>query len=113
VAFGFAFEWFFITLGLLARTPQAAQGMALIVFPFTFLSSTYVPVNTMPGWLQAFATHQPITYMVEAVRVLTQGGAAETLLGHPAEYWVIRSLLWVVCIIAVFAPLATIRYRRS
>jgi ABC transporter DrrB family efflux protein len=113
VAFGFAFEWFFITLGLLARTPQAAQGMALIVFPFTFLSSTYVPVNTMPGWLQAFATHQPITYMVDAVRVLTQGGAAETLLGHPAEYWVIRSLLWVVCIIAVFAPLATIRYRRS
>ena len=113
VAFGFAFEWFFVTLGLIARTPQAAQGMALIVFPFTFLSSAYVPVDTMPAWLQVFATHQPITYMVDAVRALTQGGAAETLLGHPAEYWVIRSLLWALCIVAVFAPLATVRYRRS
>jgi ABC transporter DrrB family efflux protein len=113
MAFGFAFEWFFLMLGLVAGTPQAAQGMALIVFPFTFLSSAYVPVKTMPGWLQAFAEHQPITDMVDAVRTLTQGSAAEALLGHSAEYWVIRSLLWAVGIVLVFAPLATLRYRRS
>ena len=113
IVFGFAFEWFFITLGLVAGTPQAAQGMALVVFPFAFLSSVYVPVATMPSWLQAFAAHQPITYMVNAVRVLTQGGAAEALLGHPAEYWVIRSLLWALGIVLLFTPLAVIAFRRS
>ncbi|HEX6507798.1 MAG TPA: ABC transporter permease, partial [Chloroflexota bacterium] len=113
MVFGFAFEWFFITLGLIAGTPQAAQGIALVVFPFTFLSSAYVPVSTMPSWLQVFAAHQPITYMVDAVRALTLGGAAESLLGHSAEYWVIPSLLWALGIVAVFAPLATLRYRRS
>jgi ABC transporter DrrB family efflux protein len=113
VTFGFAFEWFFITLGLFAGTPQAAQGMAVIVFPFTFLSSAYVPVRTMPAWLQVFAAHQPITDMVDAVRALSQGGAAEALLGHPAEYWVIRSLLWALGIVLIFVPLATLRYRRG
>ena len=113
VAFSFAFEWFFITLGLFAGTPQAAQGMAMIVFPFAFLSSAYVPVATMPGWLRAFAANQPITYMVDAVRALAQGGAAEALIGHPAEYWIIRSLLWSRGIVLVFAPLAVFKYRRS
>ena len=59
--------------------------MALLVFPLTFVSSAYVPVESMPGWMQAFAEHQPITYMVDAVRSLTLGAAAEVLLGHPAE----------------------------
>jgi ABC-2 type transport system permease protein len=113
VVFGFAFEWVFIMLGLLAGTPQAAQGMALLVFPFTFISSAYVPVASMPDWLQAFASHQPITYMVDAVRALTQGPAAEALIGHSAGYLVIRSLLWAAGLVAVFAPLAALRYRRS
>ena len=64
--------------------------MALIIFPFTFLSSAYIPVRTTPGPLQTFATHQPITDMVNAVRTLTEGQAAETLLGHSAAYWIIR-----------------------
>jgi ABC-2 type transport system permease protein len=53
VVFGFAFEWVFIYLGLRAKTAQAAQGMALLVFPFTFVSSAYVPVETMPGWIRS------------------------------------------------------------
>jgi ABC-2 type transport system permease protein len=110
---GFAFEWLFITLGLFAGNAQAAQGMALMVFPLTFVSSAYVPVESMPGWLQAFAMHQPITVMVDAVRALSQGPAAETLLGHSATYYVIRSLLWAAAIIAVFAPLAVARYRKG
>jgi ABC transporter DrrB family efflux protein len=113
VVFGFAFEWLFIMLGLIAGTPQAAQGMALLVFPFTFISSAYVPVKSMPGWLQAFANHQPLTYMVDAVRALTQGPAAEALIGHSAGYLVIRSLLWAAALVVVFAPLAALRYRRS
>ena len=57
--------------GCSPATRQAAQGMAMIVFPFAFVSSAYVPVTSMPGWLQAFAEHQPITTMVDAVRSLT------------------------------------------
>jgi ABC-2 type transport system permease protein len=111
--FGFAFEWLFLTLGLLAGTPQAAQGLALLVFPLTFVSSAYVPVATMPSWMQAFATHQPITVMVDAVRVLSQGPAAEALLGHGANFYVLRALAWSAAILALFVPLAVARYRRG
>jgi ABC transporter DrrB family efflux protein len=113
VVFGFAFEWLFLSLGLFAGTPQAAQGMALLVFPLTFVSSAYVPVATMPGWLQGFAEHQPITVMVDAVRVLTQGPAAEVLLGHDAGWYVVRALAWSAAILVVFVPLAVARYRRG
>jgi ABC transporter DrrB family efflux protein len=113
IVFGFAFEWLFLFLGMVAGNAQAAQGMALLVFPFTFISSAFVPVETMPGWMQVIAEHQPVTYMVNAVRTLTQGRAAEVLLGHPASYWVQRSLLWSVVLVAIFAPMAVARYRRG
>jgi ABC transporter DrrB family efflux protein len=113
VAFGFAFEWVFITLGLVAGTAQAAQGLGMIVFPFAFISSAYVPVESMPGWLQAFAEHQPLTAMVDAVRALTLGPQAEALLGHPASYFVVRALAWTAAILAVALPLAVARYRRG
>ena len=88
IVFGFAFEWLFITMGLFAGNAQAAQGMGLIVFPFAFVSSAYVPVSSMPSWLQVFANHQPLTYMVDAVRALTLGPHAHALLGHPSSYFV-------------------------
>lgn len=113
VVFGFAFLWVFITIGLFAGTVEAAQGISLLVFPLSFVSSAYVPVESMPGWMQAFADHQPLTYMVDAVRALTQGPAAEGMLGHPAGYFIARSLLWAAGIILVFAPLAVAKYRRS
>jgi ABC-2 type transport system permease protein len=113
VVFGFAFEWLFILLGLMAGTPQAAQGMALLVFPFTFVSSAYIPVSSMPGWMQAFAAHQPVTYMVDAVRSLSQGHAAEVLIGHSTGYLVTGSLLWALGFVVVFAPLAGLKYSRS
>jgi ABC-2 type transport system permease protein len=113
VVYGFAFEWVFITLGLLAGNPQAAQGMGMIVFPFTFISSAYVPVSSMPGWLQAFANHQPLTYMVDSVRALTLGPHAHQLLGHPTSYFVTRALIWTVGIIVVSLPIAVYKYRRG
>jgi ABC-2 type transport system permease protein len=113
VAFGFAFEWVFIMLGLVAGNAQAAQGMGMIVFPFAFISSAYVPVSTMPDWLQVFAAHQPLTYMVDAVRALTLGPHAQALLGHPTSYFVTGALLWTVGIIAVALPLAVAKYRRG
>jgi ABC-2 type transport system permease protein len=51
IVFGFAFVWLFIALGMVAGSAQAAQGMGMIVFPFAFISSAYIPVSTMPGWL--------------------------------------------------------------
>ncbi len=113
ILFGFAFEWVFITMGLFAGNAQAAQGMGMIVFPFAFVSSAYVPVSSMPGWLQVFAKHQPLTYMVDSVRSLTLGPHAQALLGHPSSYYVTRALIWTVVIIAVSLPIAVTKYRRG
>lgn len=113
VVFGFAFEWVFISLGMIAGNAQAAQGIGFMVFPLTFVSSAYVPTSTMPSWMRAFANHQPITYMVDAVRVLAEGPAAQKALGHSASYFTVWGLVWSVAIVAVFAPLAVARYRRG
>ena len=113
VVFGFAFEWVFLVVGLLAGTPQAAQGLAFLIFPLTFVSSAYVPVGSMPGWLQAFAQHQPVTYMVDAVRALTLGPASAEQLGHSAAYFTAWALVWAAGTVLVFAPLAVYKYRRS
>jgi ABC-2 type transport system permease protein len=113
IAFGFAFEWLFVTMGLFAGNAQAAQGMGMIVFPFAFISSAYIPVATMPSWLQVFAKHQPLTYMVDATRALTLGPHAQALLGHPAGYFIVRASIWALAIIAVSLPVAVARYRRG
>lgn len=113
VLYGFAFVWLFIAMGLFAGSPQAAQGLSFLVFPLSFVSSAYVPVSTMPGWMQAFANNQPMTLMCNTVRVLTGGSRAQQLLGHPASYYLWPSLAWTVGIIAVFAPLAVWKLKRS
>ena len=113
VVYGFAFTWLFITIGLLAGNAQAAQGMSLLVFPFTFVSSAYVPVDSMPGWMQPIAEHQPITAMVNAVRSLALGDPATAGLSNSTAYYVVVSLIWCVALVAVFAPLAVAKYRKG
>ena len=113
ILFAFVFEWIFITLGLYAGNAQAAQGMSLLLIPFVFVSSSFVPVASMPGWMQAVARNQPVTYMVDAVRTLTLGRPAERLLGHDASFYVTRALIWSVVLVAVFAPIAVSRYRKG
>ncbi|MCU1364600.1 MAG: type transporter [Ilumatobacteraceae bacterium] len=113
IVFGFAFEWFFILLGVLSGNAQAAQGMAMIVFPLTFVSSAYVPVGSMPGWMQPFARNQPVTAMVDAIRSLTLGDHARAVLGHASGHYIGRALLWCVVLVVVFAPIAVGRYRRT
>jgi ABC transporter DrrB family efflux protein len=112
IVYGFAFTWLFITIGLFAGNAQAAQGMSLLVFPLTFVSSAYVPVASMPGWLQAIADHQPITAMVDTVRSLCLGDESQAVLGHATGYYMVQSLLWAAVLVAVFAPLAVARFRR-
>jgi ABC-type multidrug transport system permease subunit len=113
IVYLFAFEWVFITTGLYAGNAQAAQGLSLILVPFTFVSSAYVPVSSMPSGLRAIAEHQPVTYMVDAVRSLAGGARAQALLGHSASYFITRSLIWSAVIVLVFAPIAIARYRRG
>jgi ABC transporter DrrB family efflux protein len=105
VLFGYVFEWVFIAVGLFAGTAQAAQGLGLLVFPLTFISSAYVPAESMPGVLRFIAENQPITYMVDAVR--------ELALGQPASHSVTMALLWSAGILAVAVPITIARYGRG
>lgn len=113
IIFGFAWVWLFLLMGLMAGNAQAAQNMSMLIFPLTFVSSAYVPVDSMPGWMQTFANNQPITAMANAARSLTLGDAATAGLSHSTTYWVLVALAWAAGIAIVFAPLAVLRYRRS
>jgi ABC-2 type transport system permease protein len=110
---GFAFIWVFVCMGLVAGNAQSTQGISMVVYPFIFISSAYVPVGTMPGWMQAVAEHQPVTVMCNAVRSLALGDPAPAGLSHTTTYWVTFSLIWSAGIVALFAPLAIALYRRS
>lgn len=110
---GFAFLWLFICMGLVSANAQAAQGTSMVIYPLIFVSSAYVPVDTLPGWMQPIAEHQPVTVMSNAVRALALGDPAMAGLGHTTTYWVTLSLIWSAGILAIFAPLAVARYRRS
>jgi ABC transporter DrrB family efflux protein len=113
ILYGFAFVWLFIAMGLVAGSPQAAQGLSFLVFPLSFVSSAYVPVSTMPGWMQGFANNQPMTPMVNTVRLLTGGPQAQALLGHTVSYYLWPSLLWSLGLVLVFAPLAVWKLKKS
>lgn len=104
--FGYAFSWVFALLGLLVSSPEAASSLGFIaVFPLTFVSSAFVPIDSMPTALQAFAQVNPFTVTVDAMRALW--------LGAPAGDNVWGAFAWALAILAVFAPLAVARYRRA
>ena len=113
LVFGFALMWMFVWIGLIAGNAQAAQGMSLLVFPLSFVSSAYVPVDSMPGWMQPIAEHQPITVVTNAVRALALGDPAMAGVSGSTAHWVVLSLVWSAGLVALFAPLAVLRYRRS
>jgi len=105
LAVGVAFSWIFALLGLLVRDPESAGiGGLLAVIPLIFTSSTFVPVATMPGWLQAFANVNPITVTVDAMRALFLGG--------PTAHQVWQALAWIGGLLVVTVPVAVFRYRR-
>jgi ABC transporter DrrB family efflux protein len=110
---GYAFSWVFITIGLVSGNAQAAQGMSMLVIPFSFISNANVPVSSMPGWMQPFAANQPVSVIINAVRSLMQGGTDVVGIGHSTSYWVALSLVWCAGILAAFSVLATHRFSRS
>jgi ABC-2 type transport system permease protein len=103
---GYAFSWVFAFIGLVASSPEASNAYGFtILFPLTFVSSAFVPVGSMPGWLQAVAEHNPITTMVDAARALFLGTEAGN------DVWL--SVLWTLGIAALFGTLSVWRYRRA
>src|SRR5439155_10519254 len=85
--FGFALSWMFALIGLATGDPESAQAAAFpILAPLVFASSAFVPLQSMPGWLQAFSAHQPVTVTVNAVRALVLGG--------PTLRPVLQALAW-------------------
>jgi ABC transporter DrrB family efflux protein len=102
---GYAFSWVFAFIGLSSSSPEASNAWGFtILFPVTFVSSAFVPVDSMPDWLQPIAEHNPFTTMVDAARAL--------FLGTPAGNDVWLAVVWTIAIIVVFAPLSAWRYRR-
>jgi ABC-2 type transport system permease protein/oleandomycin transport system permease protein len=92
--------------GLAIGDEESVQAFGLIwLFPITFLSSAFVPIPTMPGWLQAFANNQPVTYVINTMRALALGG--------PVEADLLKSVAWLAGIFIVFLPLAVRAYRRA
>jgi oleandomycin transport system permease protein len=105
LAFALSLSWIAVLIGMLVREPGTVQGVGfLLMFPLTFGSSMFVPVSTMPGWLQAWVKVNPVTHLVEATRGL--------MLGGDVAWPVTQSLLWSIGITVVFAPLAVRAYRR-
>ncbi|MFD6699536.1 MULTISPECIES: ABC transporter permease [unclassified Microbacterium] len=101
-----AISWIFAFAGVIARTASSVQGISMIIlFPLTFLSNAFVPVNTMPGWLQWFVNVNPVSHLVTAVRDLANTGT------FGVDAWV--SLLGAAVIVAVFAPLTVKAYMRK
>ncbi|KUL23911.1 ABC transporter permease [Actinoplanes awajinensis] len=107
LAFSYVFSWISAWIGLSVRNPETAQSAGFIwVFPLTFASSAFVPTSTMPGPVRAFAEHNPVTLVVNAVRGLTVGAPPP---GRPT----VQALIWLAGLLLIFVPLAVRAFRRA
>jgi ABC transporter DrrB family efflux protein len=116
IGFAFAMIWVGVLLGSVVKTPEGVTGIAFaVLFPITFIASTFVPTTTMPGVLRTIAEWNPVTALADAVRILFGNPNAPTAPGDP---WPIAnpiaySIIWIFAIVVVCAPLAVRVYERS
>jgi ABC-2 type transport system permease protein len=116
IGFALAMIWVGVLLGSLVATPEGVTGVAFtVLFPVTFIASTFVPTSTMPGFLQTIAEWNPVTALADAVRILFGNPNTPPVPGDP---WPIAnpiaySVIWVVGIVLLCAPLAVRAYDRS
>ncbi|MEO9166128.1 MAG: ABC transporter permease [Aquihabitans sp.] len=120
LAFAYSLSWLMALVGLRSTSAEEAQSIAFpLLLPLTFASSAFVPVKTMPGWLQLFAEHQPVTTLVNACRGLMLGPEAAKALEASGSFitdtngYVIRSLLWIAVILVISVPRAIRRFNES
>lgn len=105
VVAAWSLAWIFTFLGTILRSAQGVQGTSLmIMFPLTFLSNAFVPVDSLPGWLRAFVNVNPVSYVVSGVRSMANDGVVTSQVG-----W---ALLGCAAVVAVFLPLAVRSYKR-
>jgi ABC-2 type transport system permease protein len=116
LAFSFAIIWVGVLLGSLLPTPEAVQGVGFAaLFPVTFIASTFVPVDTLPGVLRTVAEWNPVTAVSEALRRLFGNPAADfgTDAPWPIQHSILYSVIWTIGIVVVCAPLAVRAYQRT
>ncbi len=112
LAFTLAMAWIGVLLGLSVKTVEVAQQLGfLVIFPLTFLSNAFVPTETLPGWLQPIAEWNPISALVAATRDLFGNPNPYPSDSFPSEHALLMSVVWIVVLLVVFAPLAVRRYR--
>lgn len=105
IIFGFGFSWIFAYIGMKVKDSETAQlASFFLIFPLTFASAAFVPVSTMPEWLQAFARNQPVTFAVESARHFA--------IGIPDNGATWKVLAWTAGFLVVFIPLAIRQYKR-
>jgi ABC-2 type transport system permease protein len=116
LVFSFAMIWVGVLLGSLVRTPEGVQGVAFVViFPLTFIASTFVPTSTLPGVLKTIAEWNPTSSLANALRHLFEnpGGVPPADGAWPLQHPVAYTLVWAIGIVVVCAPLAVMQYQRS
>jgi ABC-2 type transport system permease protein len=114
--FAYALSWVMALIGLLVPSPEVVNNASfLVIFPLTFVANTFVPSDNLPGPLKAFAEWNPVSAVTQAARELfgniPPGAPAPE--AWPLQNATLYTLLWVVILIAVFAPLSVARYRRT
>lgn len=106
IAFAWCISWIFAFFGVIARSASSVQGISMIIlFPLTFLSNAFVPVHTMPHWLQNFVNANPVSHLITAIRDLVNYGT----IGH--DFWL--SIAGALVILAIFVPLTVRAYMRK
>jgi ABC transporter DrrB family efflux protein len=113
--FGYAFTWAGVCLGMVLRSPEAAQQTGFLIFlPLTFISSAFVPTQGMPGWLQPVAEWNPMSALAAATRHLFGNpNPAATIHAWPMQHPELAVVCWSLAMLAVFAPLAVRQFRRK
>jgi ABC transporter DrrB family efflux protein len=113
VAFAYSMAWLGVYLGLSVPTVEVAQQVGFItIFPLTFVSNAFVPTQALPGWLQPVAEWNPISSIVAACRELFGNPTLPAGDSFPAQHPILVSVLWIVGLLVVFAPLGVRKYRR-
>jgi len=107
LAFAYSMSWGFAAIGLAAPNSETAQVMAFpILMPLTFASTAFVPIQSMPGWLQGFVRHQPVSVVVDGARSLMVGGFYHS----SSSVW--YALLWIAGLLLALVPIGIWRYRK-
>ncbi len=114
--FAYALSWMMAVVGLLVRAPEVFNNASfMVIFPLTFLSNAFVPINDLPGPLRVFAEWNPMSAVTESVRQLfgNTSPLAPTSEAWSMQHPVATSLIWIVLILLIFVPLAQVQYKKS